>query len=99
MFYSRDKGLQLANSMDEEGLPPAGNMEVEFNLRSHRLSREDQDQFDNFNTGTLRVDVGQSQPFKEVGDLLVWTVMGGIAPSAADDSDATTDLHAVEGGR
>lgn len=81
LHYSKDKGIQMASSMDEEGLPPTGNMEVEFNLRSHRLSREDQERFDTFNTGTLRVDVGQSQPFQDVGDLLVWSVIGGLAPA------------------
>ncbi len=89
LYFHREKGIQMASSMDEEGLAASGNMEVEFTLRSHRLSREDQEKFESMSTGTLRIDVGQHRPFQDIQDLLVWTVMGGMAPNAEDKNVAT----------
>lgn len=88
LFSHKEKGIQVATQMDEEGLPNSGNMEMELIVRGHRLSREDQEIFDDMKTGTLRLDVGQSKPFREVGDLLAWSIVAGLSPSGGDQDKA-----------
>lgn len=80
LFYSPEKGFERAASERDDSTIEKGDVSVVFSIDAFRPSRENLDELQKLQTGSLRVDLQQGQNMPHLSERLAWSYIGSVVP-------------------
>jgi hypothetical protein len=87
VFYSKETGFTLAGDIDPATLKPddpknkfpdTGDVNVQVHVERFRPAGKDLDNLNNLETGTLRIDLKQTEKLPQLPEALAWTAMSTL---------------------
>ena len=92
--YYDPKGTFLpASSTPLTALPNKGGVKVSFRVLGFRPSNTNIDQFNNLQSGSLRVDLKQTEPLPSLAEVLAWSAVAALVPKADGKLPDLKDLE------
>lgn len=83
VFYDPALGFLASEEIKDSGLPKSGAMNVAVRVQRFRPSVKGKELFENVQSGSLRVDVKQTQPMPGLLEALAWSAVGAFVPTSA----------------
>lgn len=80
-YQAHDKQLRFAHTIPaSELLAYPGDVKVSLNVGGIRLSKEDQQKFENLQSAQLRLDLAQNKNMLDIADKLAWASVAALFP-------------------
>ena len=80
-YETHDKQLRFAHAIPaSELLAYPGDVKVSLNVGGIRLSKEDQQKFENLQSAQLRLDLAQNKSMMDIADKLAWASVAALFP-------------------
>lgn len=80
--FNKSKGFRSASQISDSELLDQGDVNVSLRVLAFKPSAQDQAEFANIQTGSLRIDFQQAKSKTPSGEPLVWTAFAGVQPDA-----------------
>jgi hypothetical protein len=79
-YDDKYKHFVAGSDIGDDDLPKNGTVEVIINVSHIRPSTVDRARFEDFEGGSLRIDLQQSTPLPSLAERLAWTAIAGFLP-------------------
>lgn len=93
VYYDPKGVFYPASDIPIKNLPDKGGVRVSFRVQGFRPSNTNIDQFNNLQSGSLRVDVKQTEPLPSLAEVLAWSAVAALVPKADGKLPALQDLE------
>src|SRR5258708_2960465 len=93
VFHDEHSGFQTASDIDDKSLPASGPVNVSLRVERFRPSTLSQRTFVNVKSGSLRVDVTQTEALPSLQEVLAWTAVAAFVPDAQNKLPALQHLQ------